>query len=504
MDDVRREYRTALTDLTFNSRPIIQNLTTIAQENLPSAPAIVQAIDDHFRNAVPRQKLPILYLIDSICKNVGNAYIGLFSRVIVNSFVAAFSVVDPEDKGRFMKVLETWRTHPTGQVFITAIINEIEERIRRPPPRPDSSFSRHPGPGPGLPPRGFASGYPNRPPPNQYPPPPRPHGPSWNPPPRDMGPGPGPGPVPKRLKENLAINQPIYTHSTLQPNLHLQQQIQGLLKQANQNLTLNPTDPATVNQVSILSKLLELVSSTALDAAAQDAISQQLKVLNFAAPPPPNQLNTFVAVASDPNVPADGSLSSVRALALNRAPKISLSKDDLSRKYPGLAQILLHDILELQCKQCGLRYFKSKEGQAKMQTHLDWHFRQNRRAKDQGRKAFSREWYVSADDWVAERETDGKEATVPTFFFDGNEAQSAESEAPKEIPNISVTEDNVGPCAICNEEFEKFWDEDKEEWMIKNAIQQDGKVYHFTCLEDMNRNNVTKSGDSVLGKRKPE
>lgn len=42
----------------------------------------------------PDLKLPILYLIDSIVKNVGGVYTVLFSRTIVNIFVAVFEKVN--------------------------------------------------------------------------------------------------------------------------------------------------------------------------------------------------------------------------------------------------------------------------------------------------------------------------------------------------------------------------------------------------------------------------
>lgn len=47
-DRLAQQYRLALRDLTFNSKPIINNLTMLAQENITNASTVVQALIDHF------------------------------------------------------------------------------------------------------------------------------------------------------------------------------------------------------------------------------------------------------------------------------------------------------------------------------------------------------------------------------------------------------------------------------------------------------------------------
>jgi pre-mRNA cleavage complex 2 protein Pcf11 len=79
----------------------------------------------------------------------------------------------------------------------------------------------------------------------------------------------------------------------------------------------------------------------------------------------------------------------------------------LSRKHPD-AHKLLYEDRDLQCRQCGIRYVRSAEGKAKMDAHLDFHFRQNRRAKDKARKAISRDWYLDEEDWVKEKDADNE------------------------------------------------------------------------------------------------
>lgn len=51
----------------------------------------------------------------------------------------------------------------------------------------------------------------------------------------------------------------------------------------------------------------------------------------------------------------------------------------------------------LQCNQCGYRCPKSADAQKKMDSHLDWHFRQNRRMKDKAKKSHSRSWLVGEE-----------------------------------------------------------------------------------------------------------
>ncbi|KAI8607002.1 hypothetical protein BC830DRAFT_1175806 [Chytriomyces sp. MP71] len=106
---LRQRYRESLAELTFNSRPIITSLTIIAGENAAHAHVIVAVIEDQLRNVAPNAKLPVLYLIDSICKNIGPVYTHLFSPRMFENFSAAYSVVAPLDREKFRKVVNTWK-----------------------------------------------------------------------------------------------------------------------------------------------------------------------------------------------------------------------------------------------------------------------------------------------------------------------------------------------------------------------------------------------------------
>ena len=39
-------------------------------------------------------------------------------------------------------------------------------------------------------------------------------------------------------------------------------------------------------------------------------------------------------------------------------------------------------------------------------------------------------------------------------------------------------------CEICGEPFEQFWDEDEEEWHLKDALRIKERTYHPVCYED--------------------
>lgn len=238
-ETVKRNYHAALYELTFNSKPIITNLTIMAQENQHAAAQIVREIEQqikhvsalnlwrsvytirwagrmwngfglgrffyflrtlarmraHFVTAIkkrqgsrwlqnlrpgnfylfpllfvsyiiihqekkeekkslffifcgylsgkfilltvfnlqnsPDQKLPVLYLIDSICKNIGGVYIAHFARNITQVFLDAYKVTDLQTRRSFERLLQTWKNGmPNGApVFPRHVIEPIERSI---------------------------------------------------------------------------------------------------------------------------------------------------------------------------------------------------------------------------------------------------------------------------------------------------------------------------------------------------------------------------------------
>ncbi|VEN50304.1 unnamed protein product [Callosobruchus maculatus] len=107
-EEIKAEYASSLADLTFNSRPLINVLTMLAEENSSNAKVIVEAIETHLQKVSTDVKLPILYLVDCIVKNVGGTYTQLFSQNIVSTFCNVFKAVDEKTRAEMFKLRQTW------------------------------------------------------------------------------------------------------------------------------------------------------------------------------------------------------------------------------------------------------------------------------------------------------------------------------------------------------------------------------------------------------------
>lgn len=155
----------------------------------------------------------------------------------------------------------------------------------------------------------------------------------------------------------------------------------------------------------------------------------------------------------------------------------------LKVRQPALIQVLHSG---MQCSSCGMRF--PPEHSKHYSQHLDWHFRQNRKGKKNIRKAASRRWFYNLSDWKNYEEVedvDDKEKN----YFDQQQAQGEgannEEEEEIEIPSVVADRTVIDPrCDVCQDKFEQFYNEEKEEWHLRMAIRVDNKTYHPLCYDD--------------------
>nr|CAD7456296.1 unnamed protein product [Timema tahoe] len=155
--------------------------------------------------------------------------------------------------------------------------------------------------------------------------------------------------------------------------------------------------------------------------------------------------------------------------------------ETLKLRQPGIVTLLYSGI---QCSSCGVRF--PPEQTIKYSQHLDWHFRQNRRDRDNTRKAQSRKWYYDVSDWIQFEEIEDLEERAQSWFETQQAAEGRpEDKEVQEIPSVSAGESLEDTfCDVCHDKFEQFYNEDREEWHLRLAVRVDGKTYHPFCYDD--------------------
>ncbi|GAQ93005.1 hypothetical protein KFL_012440020, partial [Klebsormidium nitens] len=122
-------YQRELAELTYNSKPIITSLTILADENKHASAAIAACICRHILQAAPAYKLPALYLLDSICKNLrGVDYVAHFRPQIVHVFTSAYLQVAPAQRQALKHLFRTWTD---GRIFDLEALQSIDNELAR-------------------------------------------------------------------------------------------------------------------------------------------------------------------------------------------------------------------------------------------------------------------------------------------------------------------------------------------------------------------------------------
>ncbi|VDB85436.1 unnamed protein product [Peniophora sp. CBMAI 1063] len=499
-ESFRRDYAARLAELTMNSRPIIQDLSVYAQEYARWSDSVVSCIDKHIRMVPAWMKLPAFYLVDAICKNVYNPYSRAFAPVVAPLFLDTYGQVDEQTRSKMAEMLLTWRTGgPNGrelfgvgpQVAIERgiwgsgpgatrggssvskqqVLSELEFAISQKERALQSSrydvniqntvnvlyqlralvetgvsqqelaqilgqlrslVAPAPVPAPvatSPPPPPFG----NRPPfPPQHPPYAQ-AGPSRQPQP--------PAPVPFQSPPVQVPTPPVQIATPAGPDVS--SLFQSLLKSG------------------ILS-----TNNTPIGAGAT------------AKPPTPERKTA--------NATPEEERRAYRAAIMSES--IAFSSADITRNRPGVP-FLLYDRLPAQCGQCGVRFSESPSGKKKMQDHLDDHFRANRQAEQPTGRGHSRNWFITADDWLCNASGKGKGRADGRRL---NKQETAAAEQASRLRELRAKTVLVPPgdeakpiaCPVCKEILKAEFNEDDEEWVWRNATAVDGRIFHATCHAD--------------------
>ncbi|KAF2855298.1 hypothetical protein T440DRAFT_208745 [Plenodomus tracheiphilus IPT5] len=292
--EVAADFRDALQDLRMNSRPEISNLTLIAKENTEYAEAISTELENHVRSTRPEWKLPALYVLDSIVKNVGTPYTVYIGRNLYRTFMDAYLVMDQGTRKAMEGLLRTWKQpvpesmdpRPVFPVDVTRDIENalakiraaVQQQVQRPqhalPPRPPTNVAWRDTATPPQNASHFAA-------PND----PRAR-PSYPPTPQYGPPHTSTPPVPHHPQQ---YGQPMSSVDLAE----LKTEISQLINNTQAMFAHNPTDAALRTKLQALLSLKQILDTQTLPPQQLEAVRQQVRALA----PPPAPLPSFPPAA---------------------------------------------------------------------------------------------------------------------------------------------------------------------------------------------------------------
>ncbi|KAJ7276504.1 hypothetical protein B0H12DRAFT_1085729 [Mycena haematopus] len=495
----RRDYANQLAELKVNSRPIIQNLSMIAQEFVRFADIVAQSLESHIRRVPQWMKLPAFYLLDAISKNVYDPYARNFAPFVVPLFLDTYAQVDEPTRSKMEEMLITWRTGSPAatQLFGVQAQLAIERGVWGDGASSATTNSFYSG-----------SGQITR------------------------------SQVLAELefilnqKERAVQANPYDTTSQNHINILIQlrklveagvsqdelqqilNQLRSLVRSAAVPQPQPPAPPPPVappawsapypvqatfppaaplypfpTTYDTVKTETPVLSSTAASgsSSAQNSLLSLLSTLKKAGMVSENGTphgagTSTEDVKPEPDLERESSRTYRDAILMH---DVKLTSTEISRKRPEIVEFL-YDRLAAQCKQCGIRFPDTVFGKKRMEDHLDMHFKQNRKANQNIGRGHSRSWFVGLEDWVHDVSVDvkGKGRAVPVNAKAAAAAEVAKRDADLRAQFVVVPpgqEAKPVACPICKESFKSEWVEEVEDWVWRNAVLRDERVYHATC-----------------------
>ncbi|KLP12274.1 PCF11 component of pre-mRNA 3`-end processing factor CF I [Fusarium fujikuroi] len=487
--EVAEDYRMALEDLSSNMRFEISNLTVIARENTEHALAIAEVLQQHILKAPPNKKLPALYVLDSIVKNVGTPYTLYFGRNLFKTFMESYAVVDQPVRRKMEEMLRTWKEPVPGSmdsrpVFSHELVRPIENALlkaralelikrrvtelaavnmmapltQRPAPTPPVPVQARP-----MPPVSVALP------------------PSAAPAPAQEGVTLdalfGPGALAALMARKSAT--PSSSTPTPQPPQVRPEPPKPPLPNMSAMPAMAPIPAMSIPTIPGMTPMPTMSQAPAPGPAANAAPWSLLDQLRKSGllPPAPS--------ATPTPVPAQGGIN---VAALKQPCQPSLIR-------------ALHNDLGQPCTQCGRRFRDDPVGKKQKIAHMDWHFRVHQRTNEAEKRGMHRSWYVDQRDWLKSREAVDVDHLPTTEDVAAQASKASEAAKPKYIlvPDASRRINTV--CPICQDKFENKWLDTAQEWVWLDTVLVGDRAYHASCHAEATRD---RENTPVLGKRKAE
>lgn len=479
-----------LNTLTLNSKPIINQLTMLAEQNIGSCGVIMDLVFDRTFSANEELKIPALYLVDSILKNIGGPYVRIISSNIVNIFVHVFKMSNLRNRSALYKLRLTWNDfiNPNVLNHLDHSVNELDRNwpILVPKRFEDKdnyqrSSTIHVNPRFLKNEQSYNRSheydkYSSMTPKRHY---------------NDFSQNP-PGNNDKYDSRSYDFEPP-FKNSNLynsvdhfydDPNNRFKVEIDVNPSNSPSN-TLKSNSPVNIIDTSLpkQSVMADTFNLTNLDTIKSATPDQLVKTAVS------SLLNSVVKKQLDPsdntNDSLDGKNDPVSKNVLEFIKKLiekgSQTGVDFnvnrlrSRRCDSLINSLYNGI---QCGNCGLRFSQDR---CLYDSHLDWHFRNNKKDINSKRSVW-RMWYFLVSEWLSM-----DEVTKPPM--ENEETQSADNTLNKNSQNIEQITCSIKPfvnevCEVCLEPFERCFLEETEEWRYKSAKRFNDKPFHLACYKD--------------------
>jgi len=448
----------------------------LMQELLPSVP--------------PDCKVPLLYVVDSIFKNVKEPYISLATNLIVAAVCEAFRVASSQDRDRLVRLTKLWQRQ-TPPVFPPSIFQAIYGYFQ---PWIDQKLAQQSG--------ARAAPLAHR-----------------HQPPKPVGYATATiqsAPNGHQRRKRLRVDLEEKLMRTMRDLLH---QLQADLSEANP-MTLEELMAADPHRAQELRTVAEqqLKASLGGDLALPGNLNPQStddlkacvrdaeRILHHLEPLYASQEAGMAAAAQTVRGALDqllqksvtrlGASENLRRLDNQQAASLPpFQAEVLTRPNPQLVRSLFS--LPFVCPGDAL-CFKSK---SQLQAHEEILVQRRVERQDSGR---SRLWHCTATEWM-EDPTDTGAGLAPGNVKENAKASAGTIDEAKSQTTFVEMDESIPVCKICGEQFEMHHDDDAEVWLYKDAIRvrivndagepatpgsNETTIVHRSCLATVDKNSL--------------